>query len=128
MREHIPLLYLGCSVLSIVDELALTRFWMLLELWLAHQEAASSGLVCAEPEFCRCEIVCLRGTPRTIEASLSLDSWAMLTPKQLHAKLGEPRYVASRAGDKGLMLPSVVRLDRMARELEFEISDIMADP
>lgn len=128
MREHVPLLYLGCSVLAIVDEPALRRFWMLLELWLAHQEAASNGLVCAEPEFCRCEIVCLRGTPRTIEASLGLDGWAVLTPKALHTKLHEARYVASRAADKALMLPSVMRLDRMARELDFDISDVLADP
>ena len=88
--------------------------------------ARRGALVPAPPDVSRLSVVCLRATPRSLEASLCLDDWTGLSPRKLQALLSQPLYAASRPAEKTLALSSVLRIDGMARELSFELNDICA--
>ena len=83
-------------------------------------------LVPAPPDVSRVSVVCLRFTPRSLEASLCLDDWTGYPPRKLHALLSQPQLGASRPAEKAVALSSVLRIDRMVRELSFEVSDLCA--
>ena len=117
MREQIGLLYLSCTVLCVLEPKYFCRFWTMWEIWLAHQEASATGLVPADPEASRAHVVCLRGTPRTIAAPMTLDNWAMSSAEEVTWTLRQTRYAVTRPPDKAFQLPKVLLLDQMVREL-----------
>ena len=126
-QQLLPLVYLGSSVLLLLQEDSTERFWPVLELWLASQRCAESGLAPAPPDASRLSVVCLRATPRSLEASLRLDDLAVCEPRKLHALLPRPnRHAASRPVEKAVALASILRVDRLVRELSFELTDICA--
>ena len=59
MLHEVNLLYLGCSVLCLVDISYSSRFWTQFEAWLSMQAASIDGLRAASSDRRRCTIKCI---------------------------------------------------------------------
>ena len=66
---NINILFLGASVLILLDYEYLSRFWTQFEAWLSMQMATETGLVSAPERKRRCSIVCVHGAAETYKSS-----------------------------------------------------------
>ena len=69
MLKAANLLYLGGTVLVLLDEEYAKRFWCSVEFWLSTQECTAGGLRPAEDPGQRCKVVLLPGTAKELEAA-----------------------------------------------------------
>ena len=62
--KQVNLLYLGCSVLVMLERSYMGRFWTMFEAWLGMQKPSRDGLVSAPVKERRVTIVMLHEAPR----------------------------------------------------------------
>jgi len=118
MLAQVNLLYLGCSVLVMIDMTYIGRFWTQFEAWLSMQSPTPEGLKPTEEvgAALRCEVACLHNAK-----ALALDEklrgmWADKTPGEAYAVLSQPDVVVTNEGDKTTQLRKLEKLDQLVRE------------
>ena len=100
MLSHADLLYLGASVLVLLDRSYMSRFWTQFEAWLAAREVRGKrGLDNARSGHARWTIALLYGCPPQSAAAL-VHEWARVTPDEAHAKLSKPDVSVTNQSDK----------------------------
>ena len=111
MLANINLVFLGASVLCLVDLSYMSRFWTQFEAWLACQEASAHGLVGATAARRRISVATILNAPPSFEQAL-LDMWAAKTPKETCAILAEPDVLVTNQKDKDTQIGKVSKLDQ----------------
>jgi len=117
---NINLLYLGASVLALMDLSYMSRFWTQFEAWLSFQMPTRNGLVSAPPLERRCTVRCIHNAPASQEQQLAR-MWAGMTAKSAHAVLSQPDVVVTNQSDKDTQLPKLLQLDQMVADCMAEL-------
>jgi len=114
MLKEVNRLYLGTTVLILLDLSYVSRFWTQFESWLSMQYATPDGLkpaVGTENE--RHHIVCIQNAAEQSELheKMLIQSWATKTPDEAHAFLSKPDVTVTNQKDKEGQLPKIKALD-----------------
>ena len=109
---HINLLYLGCTVLVLMDLSYISRFWTLFESWLAMSSTTAEGLVPAEYARGRCHITCIHSARSSTDAltKLLVQMWTDKQPNQVYDLLAATDIVVTNVRDKQVQLPKVLKI------------------
>ena len=116
MLPNINLLYLGCSVLILLDLSYLSRFWTQLEAYLSLRKISTRGLVDTPDNERRLTVRCLHNAPLDLERIL-IEMWATKTTDEAHDILAQPDVTVTNQSDKLAQLPKLFRLDALARHV-----------
>jgi len=103
MLAKINLLYLGTSVLILLDLSYLSRFWTQFEAWLSMQQATTGRLRRAMGSERRETILPIYNGTETAKR-LVLETWADVSPEQAIKVLGRPDVTVTNQSDKALQL------------------------
>ena len=99
MLAQVNLLYLGTSVLILLDLSYLSRFWTQFEAWLSMQQATTGKLCRASGSERRETIITIyNGTPTA--ARLLLEQWQNVTPERAMEVLAKPDVTVTNQKDK----------------------------
>jgi len=104
---QINLLYLGASVLIIMDMSYLARFWTQYEAWLSMQTATATGLRPVTAEHLRATIACIHTATFDFQGKQLRQIWATKTPEQAHDMLSKPDVRVTNQRDKDVQLPKI---------------------
>ena len=99
MLSQVNLLYLGATVLILLDLSYLSRFWTQLEAWLSMQQATTGRMSRATGTERREHIVTIYNGTATA-ARLLEETWANVTPEQTIEVLGQPDVMVTNQKDK----------------------------
>ena len=110
MLTHANLLYLGCSVLILLDLSYVSRFWTQFECWLSMQEATPDGLKSAARDESRCKIRTIYGANSMMIESLYA-MWASRNPQEAYSMLAKPDVTVTNASDKEEQLKKLGKLN-----------------
>ena len=116
MLRNVNMLYLGCSVLILLDLSYISRFWTQFEAWLSMQLVSRDGLQPAPPNRRRCEVVPIVNANSIMAESL-FAMWASKTPDEARAVLEKDDVTVTNQGDKVTQLGKLAKLDEEAREV-----------
>ena len=114
---NINLLYLGGSVLLLVDLSYSSRFWTQYEAWLSMQEASPAGLRGAPPATRRCTIVCLWNAQPKYQGEQLIEMWASKSPEEAHQMLSQPDVTVTNTRDKEMQLPKIRGMALQVKEV-----------
>lgn len=112
--SNINILFLGASVLILLDYEYLSRFWTQFEAWLSMQIATETGLVSAPERKRRCSIVCIHGAAEAYKRAL-VEQWSNCNAMKAHEMLSAPSVKVTNMSDKLVQLPKIVLLDWIVR-------------
>uniref|UniRef100_A0A7S3WV90 Uncharacterized protein n=1 Tax=Emiliania huxleyi TaxID=2903 RepID=A0A7S3WV90_EMIHU len=130
MLKEVNRLYLGTTVLILLDMSYVSRFWTQFESWLSMQFATPSGLKSAVgTKNERHHIVCIQNAAAQAESftKLLVDQWAKKTPDEAHAFLSKPDVTVTNQGDKDGQLPKIKALDATVQGAFGDISRSLED-
>ena len=99
MLSQVNFLYLGTSVLILLDLSYLSRFWTQFEAWLAMQQAAT-GKLCRATGFERRETIVTIYNGTATAVKLLEEQWADVSPEQAMAVLATPDVTVTNESDK----------------------------
>ena len=116
MLKNVNLLYLGCSVLILLDISYLSRFWTQMEAWLSMQLGGTDGLAPAAESMRRCAIECLHTATEATRRDL-IQMWASRTPEEAYRLLSQPDVQVTNQSDKTTQLEKVGGLDALVRAM-----------
>uniref|UniRef100_A0A7S3TBT1 Uncharacterized protein n=1 Tax=Emiliania huxleyi TaxID=2903 RepID=A0A7S3TBT1_EMIHU len=130
MLKEVNRLYLGTTVLILLDLSYVSRFWTQFESWLSMQFVTPDGLkpaVGTKNE--RHHIVCIQNAAEQSELheKMLIQSWATKTPEQAHSFLSKPDVTVTNQGDKDLQLPKIKALDATVQGAFGDISRSLED-
>ena len=114
MLSEVNLLYLGTTVLILLDLSYVSRFWTQFESWLAMQHMTPGGLKPAVGTMNeRHHIMCIQNAAAQAElyTRVLVESWATKTPHEAHAFLSRPDVTVTNQSDKKGQLPKIKALD-----------------
>jgi len=120
MLPNINLLYLGCTVLILMDRSYMSRFWTQFEAWLSFMAPTTDGLVSAPEGELRCTIYCLHNTPSGMADALNSE-WKGRTACAALEILSGPDVTVTNASDKAVQLPKILAMDATVRRLALRI-------
>ena len=100
-------LYLGCSVLVLLDLSYQSRFWTQYELWLSLQEGTSDGLVPADPSVSRSHLVAIHSGTQDLAESLK-KMWRTKNTDQARTTLSARDVKVTNLSDKDVRQPAPV--------------------
>ena len=115
MLKNVNLLYLGCSVLCLIDISYLSRFWTQFEAWLSMQAADSTGLHPAKPGRQRHTFKCIHNATAGNEDEKLRQMWATRKPAEAKELLAMPDVTVTNASDKETQLVKIAKLDQEAQ-------------
>ena len=115
MLRNVNMLYLGCSVLILLDRSYQGRFWTQFEAWLSLQKATPDGLQPAAEGERRCEMRCVHEAPESLATSIVHD-WSSATAAKAYETLGRPDIAVTNQSDKDGQLPKILKLDERVRD------------
>ena len=113
MLKNVNLLYLGCSVLCLIDISYLSRFWTQFEAWLSMQAADSTGLHPAPKGRQRHTFKCIHNATAGNEDEKLRQMWATRKPAEAKEPLAMPDEC--RDGDECERQGDAARQDCKAR-------------
>ena len=115
MLKNVNLLYLGCSVLCLIDISYLSRFWTQFEAWLSMQAADSTGLhpAPARTSAAHIQVHSQRDTGNEDEKLRQM--WATRKPAEAKEPLAMPDVTVTNASDKETQLVKIAKLDEEAQ-------------
>jgi len=116
MLPNINLLYLGCSVLILLDRSYSSRFWTLYEAWLSFMMAMSDGLLTAPKSKQRCQMACLHGCPPSQE-NVMREEWHLCSARTAYEKLSSPDVTVTNMSDKEMQLPKILAMNQMVIDI-----------
>ena len=126
---NINLLYLGCSVLILIDLSYQSRFWTQYEAWLSFMMATKSGLVSTTKDKLRCHFACLHGVSNSAVQVL-MDMWANCTAADAHAKLSGDDVTVTNLGDKEMQLKKILSMNELVKEImaQLQVTETVLTP
>ena len=116
MLQNVNLLYLGLSVLILLDISYLSRFWTQMEAWLSMQLGGTDGLRPASERLRRCTIETLHTATSTTRDDL-IRMWATRTPEEAYTLLSQPDVQVTNQSDKTTQLKKVRGLDPLVCQM-----------
>ena len=130
MLKEVNRLYLGTTVLILLDLSYVSRFWTQFESWMSMQFATPDGLKPAVGTGNeRHLIVCIQNaaSQATLYTKALVDSWADQTPEQAHSFLSKPDVTVTNENDKKGQLPKIKALDATVQGAFGDISRSLED-
>ena len=115
--EHCNWLYLGASVLLIVDLSYVSRFWTQYEAWLSMQQASAFGLMAAPARLLRATIVCIHQASAEFEGKKLQLMWKEKSATEAHRMLSRPDVRVTNQNDKQIHLPKIARMHEFVAEV-----------
>lgn len=113
MLENLSLLYIGCSVLILLDRSYQSRFWTMFEAWLAFRCVTPDGLSTTTHETRgRVHIEMIYDAPASLAHALEEDWGAMYNINEAHARLASPDVSVTNQKDKDVQLEKVIEISR----------------
>ena len=115
--SQVNLLYLGCTVLVMLERSYMGRFWTMFEAWLSMQKPSKDGLVSAPEQERRVRIVMLHEASEKLKDAL-IDEWGSsdCTAIKAYDKLSKPDVQVTNTSDKWAQLPKIIELDAKFRD------------
>lgn len=107
------MLYLGMSVLLLVDSTYQGRFWTNFEAFLAMHEATAEGLRPAKA--CRYTIMLVLGANQDMARALE-NKWRALDTREAHEALAKDDIEVTNKSDKDEQLDKLLKLDNEIRD------------
>ena len=107
------MLYLGTTVLILLDLSYVSRFWTQFEAWLSMQFATPNGLKSAIGTVnARHHVVCIQNAASQAElyTKALVDNWATKTPLEAYEFLSKPDVTVTNQSDKEGQLPKIKSL------------------
>ena len=117
--SNVVWLYIGMSVLILLDLSYISRFWTQFEAWVSMQMATEHGLVPAPDEQRRYTIVPILNANAYIADAL-VGMWRNKTPQEAMEVLAQPDVVVTNQKDKMMQISKL-------RQLDAEIKDVMRE-
>ena len=114
MLQNVNMLYLGCSVLILMDVSFISRFWTLFEAWLSMQQPTPTGLKPATEEQKRWTIVPILSASE-LDTRKLCDLVRNCTPQEAHKLLSATDITVTNAGDKTIQLQKLDVLDEQVK-------------
>ena len=117
---HVGLLFLGMSVLILLDLSYISRFWTQYEAWLSMQVATPTGLTSAVgTKHEHHHVICILNTAAQSDmfTKMLTEQWATKTPEQSYKFLSKPDVTVTNQRDKAVQLAVITKLDEEARSL-----------
>ena len=115
MSANVELLFLGSSVLILLDLSYTSRFWTQAEAWLSMLAVTPQGIRPAAAEERRFSIVGIYGASNSPAESL-VSMWSGRTPEEAFLTLAKPDVLVTNQKDKDTLLPRIRDLDSAALE------------
>ena len=115
MLNAVNMLYLGCSVLLLVDSSYPSRFWTQFEAWLSMQTCAADGLATAADDIRRWTLVCILGAKPQWEGDKLETMWRRAKADFALAELSRRDVTVTNQSDKDAQLPKIKKLDDQVR-------------
>uniref|UniRef100_A0A6T8Z4W3 Heterokaryon incompatibility domain-containing protein n=1 Tax=Haptolina ericina TaxID=156174 RepID=A0A6T8Z4W3_9EUKA len=107
MLGNINLLFLGASVLILLDMSYCSRFWTQFEAWTGFQEVDSDGVLRSAPEDNRrCFIECIHNANEYTKLGL-IEMWSNKTPEEAYNILSRDDVSVTNQKDKEAQLPKI---------------------
>ena len=119
MLANVNMLYLGASVLILLDISYSSRFWTQFEAWCSMQVPTPAGLKPAHgTRSKRSHIVCIQNAAEEPElhTQLLIRNWATKTPDEAHDFLSMPDVTVTNQSDKLGQLDKIKALDAAVRD------------
>ena len=114
MLPNINLLYIGSTVLLLIDNTYIGRFWTCFEAWLAFQNPSPWGLN-SDQESGRYHIVELHNAKDVNMREQVVKMWKHKTPADAHAILSRPDIAVTNKRDKDVQLPKIEHMADTAK-------------
>ena len=122
MLPRINMLYLGCSVLLIVDKTYDSRFWTSFEAWLSMRLCTPAGLAPTGAAAPRFTIECIHLAKQKFQGAQLLEMWMEASAEEAHETLSSPDVTVTNQSDKDMQLPKLKQLDELVRETFAQMS------
>ena len=115
MLTHSNYLYLGCTILILVDREYLKRFWTQFEAWVAMRKSSESGLVDVKKDEEKRWVI-VAPTETNLRAAKKIkelleESWQTTTVEDAEKTLNQDDIDVTNQKDKEIMLPKLKQLD-----------------
>ncbi len=113
MLRSVNLVYLGATVLILLDDDYMVRFWTSIEAWLSMQECCPTGLTPDSGSggaVARSQIRLLPGVTEDKRGMLQL-LWASTSIEEASRRLADPKIQVTNKGDKQKMLERLKTLN-----------------
>ena len=111
------MLFIGTSILILLDSSYMSRFWTQFEAWLAFQKPTADGLVSAPADEGRCKIVPVHGANSTDAQGLLSDYGRKCTTAKAHRILMSADISVTNQGDKDAMMPLIGKIDEQVKKV-----------
>ena len=105
------LLFLGASVLALIDQPFAARFWCQFELWCSLQRGTSGGLSRATKDRQRATLVCVHGAVAGEDDAALRRKWERVRPPEARTMLCKPHIGLSVASDRDAALACLDTID-----------------
>ena len=112
MLRSVNALYLGGSVLILMDSAYLSKFWTQFEAWLAMQRCTAEGLRPA-PNQSRWVTRCIHSATSVAELE---QKWMNTAPQEAKALLSKPDCIVTNMSDKTTQLEKLATLDEEVQQ------------
>ena len=117
MLKHVNMLYLGTTVLILLDISSISRFWTQFEAWCSMQRLAPNGLASAVGTVEeRHSIRCVHSAESGIDDIRLVRMWAQKTPTEAYTTLSKPDVSVTNQSDKETQLPKILELDKQVKD------------
>ena len=131
MLPRINMLYLGCSVLLIVDNTYATRFWTQFEAWLAMRKCTANGLGPAKEGEERFVIRCIHLAKDKWQGGQLREMWQEATADQAYETLSSADVMVTNQSDKEIQLTKLKPLNQQVQgafaEMAREVAVVRAE-
>jgi len=119
MLPNINMVYLGASVLILLDLSYCSRFWTLTEAWLPMQSCTSSGLASSvgtpnERHYIRC--IHNASEQAAAHSEVLVNTWKGRTTGEAFAILQKPDVMVTNQSDKDVQLPKICSLSATVKD------------
>ena len=114
MLEHVSILYLGASVLILLEKDTVTRFWPLLEAWFSMQVATATGLHRYVDMPKRHAILPMGSTPVELGSSLEMMVWTRM--EELEHFIQRPDIKVTNGKDKEVQVKKLMKINSLVKD------------
>ena len=114
--QNSNLMYLGASVLVLLDVSYQSRFWTQLELWLSLQVGTSEGLQPASEDMQRAAVRPIHSATEEIASAL-VKMWQNKSHEEALETLRRPDVRCTNQSDKEDLLPKIALLNDEVRNV-----------
>ncbi|CAK0893075.1 unnamed protein product [Prorocentrum cordatum] len=115
VKNVLPVIFLGCTVIVPYERVYNQRFWPNVECWIATKMVTEDGLVPASEDRLRLKVHGIDSAKGSNCAFYVLDSWHYADAQKAIHSLSQKDIMVTNASDKEINLKVVASLDGMIR-------------